>query len=61
MVIMGLQIGQSGTRQVSTEIALALAFSVALFVIVDLDRPQAGLVNVSQEALSDLETKMRTQ
>ena len=61
MVMMGLQIGQSGTRQLSTEVALALAFSMALFVIADLDRPQAGLVNVSQAALLDVQKKMHAQ
>jgi hypothetical protein len=38
----------------------ALAFVAVLMIIVDLDRPQQGLINVSQSALSDLLQQMTT-
>jgi hypothetical protein len=37
------------------ELALAVSFSVVLFVITDLDRPQGGLINVSQQAMEELQ------
>jgi hypothetical protein len=61
MIMMGTQIGFSGARCVALELALALAFSVALFLIADLDRPQEGLVNVSQQAMTELQTKLRAR
>ena len=38
----------------------ALAFVAVLMIIVDLDRPQQGLLTVSQQALSDLLRQMTT-
>jgi hypothetical protein len=38
----------------------ALAFVAVLMIIVDLDRPQQGLLTVSQDALSDLLRQMTT-
>jgi len=59
MLATGVQIGQSTTRQFSLELALALTFSTVMFLIVDLDRPREGLLTVSQEAMVDLQTRMR--
>ena len=61
MVMMGTQIGLSGTRHIGMELALAVAFSVVLFVIADLDRPQEGLINVSQQAMVELQTKLNAR
>jgi hypothetical protein len=58
MFMMGTQIGQGDARHPMTEIALAVSFSVVLLMIADLDRPQQGLVRVSQEAMTDLQTKL---
>ena len=38
----------------------ALAFVAVLMIIVDLDRPQQGLLTVSQQAMSDLLRQMTT-
>ena len=54
MVMMGTQIGPSGARHAGMELALAVSFAVVLFVIADLDRPQEGLINVSQQAMHEL-------
>jgi hypothetical protein len=61
MGMLGSQIAQSGNRHRGVEVSLALAFSLVLFVIADLDRPQEGLINVSQQALIDLQTRMHAQ
>jgi hypothetical protein len=58
MIMLGAQIGQSEARHFDLEIALAVTFSVVLFLITDLDRPQEGLLRVSQEAMVDLQTKL---
>jgi len=61
MVMMGTQIGLSGARHIGMELALAVAFSVVLFLIADLDRPQEGLINVSQQAMVELQTKLNAR
>jgi hypothetical protein len=61
MIMLGTQIGQSGTRHFELEVALALTFSTVLFLIADLDRPQEGLLRVSQEAMLDLQTKLHAR
>jgi hypothetical protein len=61
MVMMGSLIGLGGVRQYGMELALGLSFSVVLFVIADLDRPQEGLINVSQQAMEDLQIRLDTK
>ena len=61
MIMMGIQIGLSGTRHIGMDLALAIAFSVVLFLIADLDRPQEGLINVNQQAMVDLQTKLNAR
>lgn len=61
MAMMGAQLAQSGTRHFAMELALAVSFSLVLFLIADLDRPQEGLDNVSQQAMSDLQTKLNAR
>jgi hypothetical protein len=58
MVMVGAQVGLSGTRNWWIESALAVAFSLVMFLIADLDRPQQGLVNVSQQSMSELLVRM---
>lgn len=54
MLAMGFQFGLSGTRSWATVIFLVLVFTPVLLMIADLDRPQAGLLQVSQQPLLDL-------
>jgi hypothetical protein len=61
MFMMGTQVGLGGTRHLGMELALAVAFSVVLFVIADLDRPQEGLINVSQQAMVELQTRVNAR
>jgi len=61
MGIVGYGAGISGRHSTIAITALALAFSVVLLLIVDLDRPQEGLINVSQQAMIDLQHKLRSR
>ena len=61
MVMMGAQIGLSGTRHISIELALAIPFSAVLFVIADLDRPQEGLISASQQAMVEPQTRVNAR
>ena len=58
MTMVGVQVAQSGARHFEIEFALAISFSLVLFLIADLDRPQEGFINVSQQAMTDLQTKL---
>ncbi|MDB6068677.1 MAG: hypothetical protein JWR26_4885 [Pedosphaera sp.] len=61
MGMMGYYMGLAGARRFLAIIPLVLAFSVVLLLIADLDRPQAGLLKVSQQALSDLLDKFNAE
>ena len=62
MVMMGIQAGLSGVRRhIGMDLALAISFSVVLFSIVDLDRPQEGLLTVSQQAMEELQIRLNAK
>jgi len=50
--------GLTGTSRSLAILAMALAFSTALWLIANLDRPQASWLQVSQEAMTDLRATM---
>jgi hypothetical protein len=54
MASMGYEFGLTGTRNWAVTILLVIVFTVVLTLIVDLDRPQSGLIHVSQQPLIDL-------
>jgi len=54
MAEIGYQFGLSGARSWTVTILLALVFTAVILLIADLDRPQQGLLQVSQQALMDL-------
>lgn len=58
MLIVGFQNGLAGNRSIVALVALILVFSAVLLLIVDLDRPQQGLLQVSQQALIDLQRQI---
>ena len=60
MAEIGYQFGLSGTRSWTVTILLALVFTAVILLIADLDRPQQGLLQVSQQALIDLLSKIGT-
>ena len=58
MMTVGYQEGLSGTRRSPASLGLVVAFSVVLFLIVDLDRPLGGLIQTSQQVLVDLQSSI---
>ena len=60
LAAMGYLEGLSGTRRSLAILAVAIAFSVVIELIADLDRPQEGVLRVSQQALLDVQRSMNT-
>ena len=58
MVAMGVQIGLTGKRRLVAEIPLVLSFAVLMTLVVDLDRPQSGLITVGQQSMASLQNSM---
>jgi hypothetical protein len=59
LAAMGYQAGLTGTRRSLAVFAVAVAFAVVIELIADLDRPQEGVLRVSQRALLDLQQSMK--
>ena len=55
MITLGMQIGFSGKRRLVAVTPLSMAFAVLVALVVDLNRPQEGLITVSQRAMVDLQ------
>lgn len=58
MLITGYGAGLRTQRCVLPTVAMVVLLSTSLYVIVDLDRPQRGLINVSQESMIRLRQKL---
>jgi hypothetical protein len=52
---MGYHAGMVGTRRSLAVLAVAFTFSVVIELIADFDRPQEGVLKVSQQAFLDLQ------
>jgi hypothetical protein len=61
MITMGMQVGLTGVRRLVAVITLSLAFSVLVTLVVDLNRPQSGLITVGQQAMVDLQRGMELE
>ena len=59
MLGMGFHSGIKGSRSPVPTTAIALSFSMVLFLIADLDRPDSGLVTPDQSALFELNKKFK--
>ena len=60
VILIGLQSGENNKRNVFVaSIPFALAFSIVLTLIVELDRPTRSLITVSQSALVDLQQSIK--
>jgi hypothetical protein len=59
MGLVGLQSSYDKHRNWLAIVLLVLAFAAVLSLIVDLDRPQEGLLTVGQQALLDLQAQLR--
>jgi hypothetical protein len=53
--LVGYTYGLSGRRQLFSMVVLALAITIVLSVIIDLDRPRSGFIRVSQQPMIDLQ------
>ena len=58
LAVMGYHAGMVGTRRSLAILAVAVTFSVVIEIIADLDRPQEGVLKVSQQALLDVQKSM---
>lgn len=56
---LGYQIGVTHTHYRGLTVLLILIFSTVITLIADLDRPQEGLIRVSQQSLIDLNNKFK--
>jgi hypothetical protein len=58
-LLVGVSSSANGKRDTITILLFAIAFVTVFILIIDLDRPQEGLLTVSQSALSDLLAQMK--
>jgi hypothetical protein len=58
MAAIGYQEGMTGARSWPVTILLTIVFTTVILLIADLDRPQTGLIQVSQQPLLDLLSSM---
>lgn len=58
MISMGYYLKVTDSQRSIATVALSVSFSVVILLIVGLDRPQAGLIEVSQQALIDTQKSM---
>ncbi|HEU4432564.1 MAG TPA: hypothetical protein VFR51_04160 [Pyrinomonadaceae bacterium] len=58
MVMLGYQSGLAKSRRSLAVLALVIGFCSVLYLITDLDRPGQGLLQTSQEAMTDLRRSM---
>lgn len=61
MLLVGLQSSYGERENWLGLLLLVLVFAAVLTLIVDLDRPQEGLLRVSQQALQDLQEQLRNK
>lgn len=60
MSLVGYIFGGGGWRPIFSMCVLALAITVVLGVIIDLDRPRRGFIRVSQQPMIDLQHQLQT-
>jgi|tagenome__1003787_1003787.scaffolds.fasta_scaffold20505514_1 hypothetical protein len=58
MMALGYEFGLSGIRSWTVTILMTIAFTIVITLIADLDRSQTGLLQVSQQPLTDLLNKI---
>lgn len=55
VLLVGYTFGLNGGRQIFSMCVLALAITLVLSVIIDLDRPRSGFIRISQQPMIDLQ------
>jgi len=58
LATVGYHVGVGDKGRTPVMVAVAIAFSVVIMVIADLDRPGKGFINVSQQPMVDLRTRL---
>ena len=58
MIGVGYHEGLTSTTRTLATLVLVVTFSGVLWLLADLDRPQEGLLKVSQQAMMDLSKSM---
>ncbi|MCB1786898.1 MAG: hypothetical protein H6955_19010 [Chromatiaceae bacterium] len=58
MATLGIQAGLSGKRRMAAVVPLTVAFAVLVTLVIDLNRPQQGLIKVSQASMIGLQQSM---
>ena len=61
MITMGSQARLSNSRRMTAVIPLIMAFTALTTVVLDLDRPQEGMITVGQEAMVDLQNSLKKE
>lgn len=59
LLMLGFNDGLTDGRNLAAHVALILIFAAVILLMVDLNRPQEGLLQVSQQALIDLQQQIR--
>jgi len=59
MAMMGYHEALTNSKRSIVVVALIIGFSTVLFLIVDLDRPRQGILQVNQQAMIDLRKSMQ--
>jgi hypothetical protein len=57
-LLVGVASSADGKRDTMAMLLFALAYVAVFLIVIDLDRPQQGLLTVSQQALTDLLSQM---
>ena len=58
LLMVGYSSGVTGQRSIASAVVLVVALGVAITLVVDLDRPQDGFLEVSQQPLLDVMRSM---
>ncbi len=58
MLVLGYQFGISGKRNSKMNLVLSLIFSIVIFLILALDRPELGLAKLNQKPMQTLQDQM---
>ena len=59
--MMGYGFGRTGIRRPAMSLMLAVMFALVIETILDLDRPQQGLIRVSLQPLVDVQTYLESR
>jgi hypothetical protein len=61
MILIGVQGSYTGKRNYLALFLMVLILSMVFLIIIDLDRPNQGLIRIPQKALIDLQRQIRSQ